>query len=185
MDVIRGEAKIETKKFLERMNPGITIPALTEHFDAWTSFHIHFRSGTKKEFEKGKAKIYVEENFRDCFFQQVVRVRGEQTLSSYRLKEFTGDKVIRSELGPNHEIDLAAVFHLINQQPNGEDGILLTKGFNVFFVINDITKVVQEVTAHWGDPIFDQNKDSWYVGAGDLGESHKHGLIFARNPDNN
>lgn len=85
---------------------------------------------------------------------------SEQTLRYHKLRQFSVDGPIITELGgeAKAETTLSEMFSLMEKQKHGEDGVLLNNGWaNIFYIKND-AGVLCAVSVYWGG-------DGWYVDA--------------------
>ncbi|MCX6717557.1 MAG: hypothetical protein NTU76_02685 [Candidatus Taylorbacteria bacterium] len=151
--LILGKAKIvmiEVPKSLRLVKSGIAVPAVTEPFVVADHFQVNIGDNVAKPWKKGEVKISnVGDNFK-CLFGQVVPVRDGQVMSCHQLTKKTCDTDIRDELGLGIETDLAGLWHLLEQQPEGDKGVLHTNSryANIFY-ITDKNGVVRAVFACW------------------------------------
>ena len=119
----------------------ITIPATTERFIA----KKHFVVDTSK---KARVKIsYLGDNFRKNFLNKTEEAISETTLRYQRLKKSSRDIPIINELGGEDkaETTLSEMFGLMEMQPNGEEGTLLTNGYANIFYVRDSAGVLWAV----------------------------------------
>jgi len=164
-----------SRRILELVKTGIAIPAITKPFFVSDHFEVNIGSNVKKTWKAGEVKIsYVGDHFKSCFLVQTVGEQEGYVLSSYQPKKNAYDKAVRAELRASHETDLAGLFSLMRQQPEGGKGVLLTNGYvNVFYIL-DATGVSRAVRVHWSDW-------GWDVRARDLGlfQWSDERLVFA------
>lgn len=109
----------------------------------------HFRVNTTTT---GWVKIaYLWDNFRDWFLEKAEESFAGSTLSYGKLSRASMDGPIIAELGgeTKAETTLAELFALMEQQPNGETGPLLTNGYANVFYIRDVNAVPRAVDVHW------------------------------------
>lgn len=122
---------------------------------------------------KSAVKIsYLGDDFRSWFMEQTVPAQAGHSLSVSQLTKASLDEPIMTELGRVFETDLAAVYHLMKQQPNGEEGVLLTSGYANIFYVNG-----RAVRVRWFG-------DGWYVGADSVdvpGRWWEGDQVFSRN----
>jgi hypothetical protein len=150
----------------------VPIPAKTEEFVAKDHFIV-----TGK---KAKVKIsFMGDNFRNNFLGKTEESTPETTLCQYGLKKSSRDIPIISELGGEDiaETTLSAMFALMELQPDGETGTLLTNGCANIFYVRDSYGVLWAVSCDWPVDGWDVCAHSvvgpeiWFVG----------GLVFSRN----
>ena len=130
----------------------ITIPATTERFIAKNRFVVD----TSK---KAKVKIsFLGDNFRKNFLNKIEEAIPETILRHRELRKSSRDIPIINELGGDDksETTLSEMFALMEKQPNGEDGHLLTNGYANVFYVRGHDGVLWSVYCYWYD-------DSWYV----------------------
>ena len=136
----------------------VPIPARTEKFVAKDNFVVD----TGK---KARVKIsYLGDNFRKHFLGKNEEPASEITLSCHKLKKFSRDIPIISELGGKDkaETTLFAMFALMEMQPSGGIETLLTNGKANIFYIRDLAGVLWAVFCYWRD-------GGWGVGASSVG----------------
>jgi hypothetical protein len=182
--LILGKAEIvmiEVIKILRLVKSAIEIPAVTKPFVVADHFQVNIGDNVTKPWEKGKVKICnIGDDFKAHFFGQGVSVRDGQVLSCNRLIKNAYDMEMRKELGSGIETDLAGLWYLLEQQPEGGRGFLCTDGYVNIFYITDNTGVVQAVCANcivdsWCVESYDPNKiRKWDVGV----------RVFSRNSGN-
>ena len=181
--LILGKVKvvvIEVSKILRLVKSEIAIPAVTEPFVVADHFQENIGSGVVKPWKKGEVKIsYVGDNFKTHFLGQVVGVRDGQILSCHQLVKNSYDTVMRAELGIGIETDLACLWSLLEQKPEGEEGVLLTDGYTNIFYITDVSGVVRTVNVQW-------SSDGWRVSSRDLNDNHwvAEYQVFSRDSGN-
>ncbi|MFA4890334.1 MAG: hypothetical protein WC587_01730 [Candidatus Paceibacterota bacterium] len=132
----------------------VKVPARTGRFVA----KVHFIVDTGK---KAKVKIsYLGDNFREHFLGKTEEPTSETTLCQHELKKPSRDIPIISELGGENkaETTLSAMFGLMEMQPNGETGTLLTNGYANIFYVRDLGGVLWTVRCLWSGV-------GWLVGA--------------------
>jgi hypothetical protein len=184
--LILGKAKIvmiEVIKILRLVKSAIEIPAVTEPFVVADHFQVNIGDNVTKPWQKGEVRICkIGDDFKEHFFGQGVSVRDGQVLSCNRLIKNSYDMEMLKELGSGIETDLAGLWYLLEQQPEGGRGFLCTDGYaaNIFY-ITDNTGVVQAVRAHC-------IVNSWYVDSHDpnnIGKKWDVGVrVFSRNSGN-
>ncbi len=88
--------------------------------------------------EDARVRIsYLGDNFKEKFLDKIEDGIGEVTLRFQMLKKWSRSIPIINELGGEEvaESTLSEMFGLIEMQPNGEEGALLTNGYaNIFFI---------------------------------------------------
>ncbi len=138
----------------------------------------HFIVNTSK---KTKVKIYgLGTNFQENFLGKIEEPIGKTKLRYHKLRKSSVDKPILAELGDKTkaETTLSEMFALMEMQPNGESGALLTNGYANIFYIRDINGGLWAVYCRWND-------GGWYVHA-DSVENPNEWIggfqVFSRNP---
>lgn len=151
----------------------VTIPARTEIFFA----KDHFVNDTGKN---TRVKIsYLGGNFQNNFLDKTEGPIIETVLQYHRLKKSSKDILIINELGGDDkaEAKLAEMFSLMEKQPNGEDGDLITNvSLNIFY-IRDKDCILRTVFCFWCN-------DGWYVDADSVGYPRRWYTdcrVFSRN----
>ena len=132
----------------------VTISARNGRFVA----RDYFIKDTSK---KAKMKIsYLGDNLKENFLSKVEEAIAKTTLRYHRLRKDLYDKEILTNLGGKNKAEtmLAEMFGLMEMQPNGESGTLLTNGYANIFYIKDVNGVLWAVSCYWDD-------DGWYVNA--------------------
>lgn len=154
----------------------VTITARTERFVAKEKFVVD----TKRN---APVKIsYLSNDFKERFLSGDGKVEdpiAEQTLRYARLRKSSVDAPIIAELGGEvkAETTLAEVYALMAQQPNGENGVLITNGYANIFYIRDIRGVLRAVYVIWDGVGWDVNADP----VGDPDEWDDGRQVFSRN----
>lgn len=126
----------------------VNIPATTEKFVAREKFVVD----TSK---KAKVKIsYLGDNLTEWFLSGDGKIESpisERSLRYGKLMENSVDAPIIAELGGEQkaEMTLAEMFALMEKQPNGERGTLLTNGWANIFYIRDVKGVLRAVNGCW------------------------------------
>ncbi len=89
----------------------------------------------------------------------------EATLVPFDLNQAASDGAIIADLGGEDraEVALSQVWRLLERQPNGEEGVLLTSGYANIFYVRDIAGALRVVTAVWV-----ALKNGWQVYANSL-----------------
>lgn len=118
---------------------------------------------TSKRFVAGNKPVKISivwDDFQRWFGDKVEDPIGETTLGYVELKRNSRDKPIIAELGGEEkaETTLAEIFSLMSNQPNGEDGVLLTNGYANIFYVKDVSGVLRAVDVGWRD-------GGWFVSA--------------------
>ncbi len=117
------------------------------------------------------------DNFKQHFLHKEEAPQGEVELKVSQLKKDSLDKPILTELGDKAETNLTSIWELLEKQPNGEQGILLTNGYANIFYVRDSKGVLWAVGVYWDGDGWGVDADSveipfeWFVGF----------LIFSRN----
>jgi hypothetical protein len=145
------EIKIRLKRMLMPFF-GFKVPASTEKFIAIEHFY-HCKDQCEPRFSFGD-QFMQEDYFSYHFLEQGGKTeppQGQTIVEVYRVQQTWSDKEIIAELGGESkvEITLRELYFIVQQQPDGRPGILLTpKGVNVFF-IRDWAKRLHTVIFHW------------------------------------
>ena len=129
-------------------------------------------SFSKKSFFEGEGvRFFFGSQFRSWILASLPEeIPGlELKLEKFQLKKDMTDSEIKQGLGQPESLtptEFAAVIrHLIERQPQGEAGTLLTNSYaNIFYVKLEDERVVA-VRAHW-----DSDYRGWGLGADDLGD---------------
>jgi len=121
--------------------------------------------------------FYLNENFQAWFTGKIETPAVKTTLRYAELVEESLDAPILAELGDKAETTLDQVYALMERQPNGEEGILLTNGWANVFYIRDVNGALRAVSVFW-------HGDGWDVDAYSVG--HPFGWragrrVFSRN----
>ncbi len=151
--LLQGKLKIKVIKdsILNWLGTTIT-SATTEKFVARDKFHK----------DSKEVKFYVIwDNFTNWFLVgngKIEESLGEQVLRYGNLTKNSVDGPIIEELGgeAKAETTLTELYELLNKQPNGEEGELLTNGYANIFYIKDVSGVLRAVYVRW-------NVDGWIV----------------------
>lgn len=174
-EALREGVKQTTKNILEFIGTTV-IPATTAQFVAKGKF-------VRNTGHKAKVKIsYLGDNFTEWFLSGDSKTEdpiSEQTLCSAKLKKSSVDAPIIAELGgeAKAETALTEVFSLMEKQPNGENGALLTNGYANIFYVRDQHGVLRAVRVGWDD-------GGWDVRAGSVEIPdmwHDGSRVFSRN----
>ena len=173
LKVLSAEVPKEIEKLLDFVGTS-TIPARTEKFIA----RDHFIIDTT---EKAKVKIsYLGDSFKTNFLGKVEEPIVETVMRFGKLLKSSVDNPIINELGGEEKAEsaLAEMFSLMEMQPNGEDGVLLTNGYlNIFYTRNG-AGVLWAVRCSW-------HVGGWSVVANSVGapgEWYDGRQVFSRNP---
>lgn len=144
-DLFYGRADIVMTKILELLGT-VIIPATTEKFVV-----RDYISKLRK-----KRKVYTGSNFENWFFNKTVEPISKSELRYHKLRKNSVDDLIIAELGSEAkaETTLAEMFALMQMQPNGESGILLTNGYANIFYVRDINSVLRVVYCYWCDVVW-------------------------------
>jgi hypothetical protein len=110
-----------------------------------------------EKFVCGKSKVkisYLGNNFTEWFLGEDGKVEapiGEQTLRYARLKESSVDEPIITEIGGEEkaETTLMEMFSLMEEQRDGEVGVLLNNGYANIFYIRDKNAALRAVGVYW------------------------------------
>ncbi len=153
-----------TKKFLRKeeiswaeksqtTNPQpLLIPVGTTTIAATTTLFVakdRFVVNTK---QNAPVKIsFLRENFRAWFLGKTEAPFTGSTLRYGKLSHSSVDVPIIAELGGEEkaETTLTELFSLMEKQPNGESGSLLTNGWANIFYVEDVSGVLRAVDAGW------------------------------------
>lgn len=131
----------------------VLIPALAAPFVAADHFKKDLSAAAPVKIS------YLGDNLTQWFLGQTVPVRDACVLESHTLVRNSLDEGIIAELGSTRETDIAALFHLMSQQPNGEDGVLLTNGYANIFYCKDASGSLCAVYAVWDGDGWDVDVD--------------------------
>lgn len=157
-DVLLGRAEItivekKPNSLLDFLGE-VSIPATTAKFVTKNNFKL------KKD---GGICSYLGDNLKEWFLSGKGKIEnpiGEQALRYGKLLRESVDIPIITELGGEEksETTLAELYYLMEQQKNGEDGVLLNNDYANIFYIRDSAGVLRAVNAYWYD-------DGWYARA--------------------
>lgn len=161
------------KSLLLKLLGTVAVPAI-EEFTVGERFVVDTSEKTTVKISR------IWDNFRKWFLDTRVPSTEATTLYKYRLQQDSLDSMILDYLGGEEkaEITLAHVFALMRQQPNGENGELLTNGYANIFYVRDITGVVRAVYVRWHDYGWDVSALEVSFPYGWFEGSH----VFSRNP---
>ena len=134
--VLRGDAEMEIKRINLLSKLGIVeVPAI-ENF-------------VLTEEVIKEANVYAWGSFREMFFRKQEQGVTANRLAIHSLGKNSLDSPIRKELGDNEEITLAHFVHLLKQQSEGQDGVLLTNGYANIAYIKGNNGNLWAVYAYW------------------------------------
>jgi hypothetical protein len=107
----------------------------------------HFKVDTSR---KAKVRIaFLWDNFANNFVPKVEDNVPAGELKVYKLLESSLDAPIIAELGERHETYLSDLWVLLEKQPSGENGFLLTNGYANIFYLRDASGNLWAVGARW------------------------------------
>jgi hypothetical protein len=92
---------------------------------------------------------YVGSNFSERFLGKIEEPKPKTTLRYAKLLKYSVDRPILAELGNAAKTTLAEVYTLMERQPDGEDGALLTNGCANIFYVPDISGELRAVSVFW------------------------------------
>lgn len=119
-------------QLLEFINT-VTIPARAERFVASEQFVLNY--GSKAE--PGVLIAYLGDNLKSWFSGKTEGPTAETKLRYSKVVKSSANGPILAELGDRAGTTLAQIWALMELQPNGEDGILLTNGWGNIFYMDD------------------------------------------------
>lgn len=124
----------------------------------------HFAADDFFTTRNSKVKIrFINDTFNSAFGKKVEENVQAATLRAHRLTARELDAWVIVALGKeNYKTSLAQIASLMEQQPNGEDGILLSNGWWNIFYVPDADGILWAVGVRWGD-------DGWRVRAYSVG----------------
>ncbi|MBI3304741.1 hypothetical protein HYZ80_00210 [Candidatus Parcubacteria bacterium] len=146
-------AAIAVLSLLEEIDT-ITIPATAERFVARDKFVLNYGDRAKP----GVRISYLGENFNNWFLGKTEGPTAEATLRYARLTRPELAGPILAELGDRKETTLAAIYVLMERQPNGKSGTLLNNGWANVFYVPDRKGMLRAVFVYWFGNV-------WYVNA--------------------
>ncbi len=121
---------------------------------------------TNSHFQKGRVNgvtiSHLGHGFRANFLDKVEQSTLSTSLRFHRLTCDSVDGPIISELGKNYETSLYQIWNLLEQQPDGEPGVLLINGYSNIFYVSDSDVILWVVYARWYD-------NGWYINASPVG----------------
>jgi len=146
--------------------PAISIPPRLKALEGTTivpAFEKFVAKDNFKEDTSNKAivKIYdLGPNFKGNFLKKTETDVNKSELQGYVLQRDSYDAEIMTELGEERRIvSLSHVWAMLERQPNGEKGVLLTNGWANIFYVEACDGVVWAVHAFW------VSGDGWHVEA--------------------
>lgn len=151
----------------------VEIPVRSERFIA----RDHFVVDTS---ERAKIKIsYLGDNFKKEFLNKIEEALMRTEFRYHKLRKGSLDEPIINELGGKEsaEIALLEMFSLLEAQPKGEFGTLLTNGYANIFYIRNSAGALRTVLCYWDD-------DGWIVDANSVESPVKWDAgdrVFSRN----
>ncbi|MBM3257670.1 MAG: hypothetical protein FJZ05_00415 [Candidatus Nealsonbacteria bacterium] len=93
---------------------------------------------------------WLGDNFKSWFLKKIEEPVGKADLRYMKLTSPSVDGPILAELGEDRaETTLAQIFSLMERQPNGEKGILLTNGYANIFYVRDVSGILRAVHVRW------------------------------------
>jgi len=99
--------------------------------------------------------LYIGDNFKSWFYGKTEEAKDVAVSSPHHdLSKVSLDCEILNDLGgeAKAEVTMAGVYKLVNCQPNGEPGVLLTNGYTNIFYVRDVSGVLRAVYVHrYGD----------------------------------
>jgi len=120
----------------------VTVPA-TGRFIAREKFVLNSD-------RKALVKIsYLGSNFSEWFLGKIEEPKPWMQLRYAKLLKYSVDRPVLAELGNTAEITLAEVYALMEHQPNGENGTLLTNGYTNIFYVRDVNGELRAVLVCW------------------------------------
>jgi len=156
--------KATADKLLEFVGT-VKVPA-TDKFIARNHFVVNSPASAK-------VKIgLLGDNFKLWFLNKVEESNGQTELCYHQLRKPSVDKSILQELGDSAETTLSQIWELLNLQPRGENGVLLTDGYVNIFYVCDASGVLRAVYVYWHsgygdwvvDAVFVEGPDGWRDG---------------------
>ena len=171
----KGEVVVENStisRLLELIGK-VTIPATGVPFIARESFVV----GTSPD---APVKIsFIGTNFTAWFGAKTEGPHAQTDIYYFQLLEFSVGGLIIAELGGEEkaETKLVEIYALIENQRNGEQGILLTNSDANVFVVHDVNGVLRVVNVRW-------DYGGWRLSAYSVEVSYGWGAggqVFSRN----
>jgi len=147
----------------------VTIAATTEKFVAREKFVVNVVN-TDRE---AKVKIaWLGNNFKDWFLGKTEAPATEVNLDYARLTRPMLDDEIRKEIGAGREeTTLAAIWALMERQPNANSGALLANGYANIFYVRDVNGGFWAVSVYW-----DADVSGWDVHAFSVSNPSRWGV---------
>lgn len=148
----------------------VVIPATEKSFSARKKFVVNTDPGAAVKIS------WLDWNFRLRFLEKIENPVAEATLCYAKLIKSSHNGSILAELGEGAETTLAQMYALMERQPHGQEGVLLTNGWaNIFYV--DINGKLHAVRVLW-------RGGGWFVPADPVTFPHGRGgedRVFSRN----
>lgn len=171
--VLRGTVKIVPVSSVLEFLGTVAIPARTERFFAKEKFVVNVKPTAPVKID------LIGDNFTQWFGGKIEDPMTQQALRYAKLRQSSVDGPIVAELGgeATAETTLAEIYALMEQQPNGEHGILLTNGYANIIYVRDINGVLRAVHVRWDD-------DGWLVSADSVDVPYEWSdgsRVFSRN----
>ncbi len=146
---------------LKPINPPLLDPVGVIKVPATKQFiaRDHFVVDTSR---KARVKIaWLGSNFKNQFLGKIEAPAAEAKLDYAQLTRSMLDDEIRKEIGARREETmLAAIWALMERQPNGESGALLTNSYANIFYVRDVNGAFWAVGVNWNS-----FNDGWNVNA--------------------
>lgn len=133
------------------------------------------------EFFKIRKGFCVSNEFIDRILSVAERVMEGQPseLKSWDIRKDATDTQIRSELPEDHLVELWQIAKLIEAQPNGEKGLLLTNGHANLFYVKGKGGQVFVVLVYWLAGHGEWGVDAWLLDEGVRWDAGRR--VFSRN----
>ena len=120
----------------------VSIPATSEKFFVRHNFIVRDT--------RGLSRVTFIEPFETWFLNEREEpLKTTQTLCYHKIRKSCYDTHIIAELHEKAETSLTAIHALIEQQKCGENGVLLIKGCNIFYIRESFKNVLRTVTVRW------------------------------------
>ena len=151
----------------------VNIPRTTEKFFAPNKFVVNTEASAKVKIS------FLGGNFKNYFMDKVEQPQDTRELVYHQLKKNSLDIPIITHLGGGEKVEtsLMSVFALMEKQPHGQEGALITNGYaNIFYVL-DAFEVLRVVYVYWCG-------GGWSVDAYSIGHPHgwsAGGQVFSAN----
>ena len=149
----------------------VAVPATTQPFVAKDKFVVNIGA------ESPVKILFLGSNFREWFLSKTEEPARQATLRYAKLMESSVDGPILAELGDKAETTLSQIYALMERQPNGKEGILLTNGWANIFYARDVNGSLRAVNVNW-------NSDGWNANASSVENPNKWNdgnRVFSRN----